>query len=96
MLLHTGCTILIDVFVVTRNDLTSHAPKVFNVFHFEDGFLHFFFILLKVSSSGHFATRRSRNVKQFEGSPVPHIETTDFLLCETSWCLNLFDVNFGG
>ena len=70
MLLHPGCTILIDVFVVTRNDLTSHAPKVFNVFYFEDGFFHSFFILLKVSSRGHFATRRSRNVNEFESSPV--------------------------
>ena len=63
MLLHPGCTILIDVFVVTRNDVTTHAPKVFI-------FFYFFFILLKVPPSGHFATKRSRKIKEFEGSPV--------------------------
>ena len=58
-----GCTILIDVFVVATSDVTTHAPKVII-------FFSFVFILLKVSSSGHFATGESRNVKQFEGSPV--------------------------
>ena len=51
MLLHPGCTNLIDVFVVATNDVTTHAPKVIIFFYFEDGFFHFFFILLKVSST---------------------------------------------
>ena len=34
MLLHPGCTSLIDVFVVATNDVTTHAPKVIIFFNF--------------------------------------------------------------
>ena len=65
-------------YVMTIYEVATRAPKVCTVFPLRQGILLFFFLLLRVSSGGHFAAWELRKIEELEIRL--HVETTAFLL----------------
>ena len=89
-LFHPGCTIFDRCISWWRQMKSPRMLQRTSPFSTSKTVSSVFFVLLRVSPSGHFATGRSRKMKEFEGSPVRTWTRQILPVLASS------DVNFGG